>query len=62
MFFIILCVKMEFREQEVPNWIVYADLEAFQKIHVKYNEDFIRDFVQWANKDASIHELAAQIL
>ena len=53
---------MEFREQDVPNSIVYADLEAFQTIHIKYNENYIREFIEWANKDASVHELALQIL
>ena len=53
---------MEFREQDVPNSIVYADLEAFQKIHVKYNKNYISEFNEWANKDASVHELASQIL
>ena len=38
------------------------DLEAFQKIHVKYNENYIREFIEWANKDVSVHELASQIL
>ena len=53
---------MEFREQDVPNSIVYANLEAFQKIHVKYSENYIREFIKWANKDASVHELASQVL
>ena len=53
---------MEFREQDVPNSIVYADLEAFQTIHIKYNENYIREFIEWANKHASVHELALQIL
>ena len=48
---------MEFREQDVPNSIVYADLEAFQKIHVKYNKNYISEFNEWADKDASVHEL-----
>ena len=37
---------MEFREQDVPNSIVYADLEAFQTIHIKYNENYIREFIE----------------
>ena len=43
-------------------FIRLCDLEAFQKIHVKYNENCIREFIEWANKDASVRELASQIL
>ena len=53
---------MEFREQDIPNWVAYADLDAFQKIHVKYDKHYIREFIEWANKDASVHEVGLQIL
>ena len=36
---------MEFREQDVPNSIAYANLEAFQEIHAKYNENYISEFI-----------------
>ena len=32
------------------------------KLFEKYNQDFITESIEWSNKDASLHELAPQIL
>ena len=53
---------MEFRECEAPDSIIYVDLEAFKNIHLKHKEDFIKEFIERAKKNASLHELASRIL
>ena len=53
---------MEFKEPDAPNGVIFADIDAFKRIHPKYNDRFAKDYNEWIENYVSLLELALNIV
>ena len=44
------------------NSLAFEDIEAFQKINIKYNQKYVEDCKKWLEKEVSLLDLAHNII
>ena len=47
---------------EANSSLAFEDVEAFQKINIKYNQKYVEDYKKWVEKEASLLDLAHNII
>ena len=47
---------------ELNNSLAFEDGEAFQNINIKYNQKYVEDYKRWVEKEASLVDLAYNII
>ena len=48
--------------KEANNSLAFEDVDAFQKINIKYNQKYVEDYKKWVEKEASLLGLAHNII
>ena len=48
--------------KEANNSLAFKDVDAFQKINIKYNQKYVEDYKKWVEKEASLLGLAHNII
>ena len=48
--------------KEANNSLAFEDVEAFQKINIKYNQKYVEDYKKWVDKETSLLDLAQKII
>ena len=53
--------SLNFEEPNVPESVIFKDLNAFKKRGPKYGERFIRNVKEWVEKYATLHDLCCNV-
>ena len=48
--------------KEANNSLAFEDVEAFEKINIKYYQKYVKDYKKWVEKEASLLDLAHNII
>ena len=48
--------------KEANNSLAFEDVEAFQKINMKQNQKYVEDYKKWVEKEASLLDLAHNVI
>ena len=53
--------SLKLEEPNVPESVIFEDLNAFEKRDPKYGERFIRNVKEWVEKYATLHDLCCNV-